>query len=107
MAPAPVCRPSAAADEQPNSRVHRKVMRRSLQARSLRLLARTYWRAWRRTRAPCVSLPSKRSWREVELAADNYKMGHTRVAGLDVTIERPAGSTRRGTSADGTERSRT
>lgn len=43
---------------------------------------------------------------KAQLAAGNYKMGHTRVAGLDVTIEHPAGSKRRGTATDGTEWSR-
>lgn len=34
-------------------------------------------------------------------AAGNYAMGHTRIAGMGVTIENPAGSTRRGTSPEG------
>ncbi len=34
--------------------------------------------------------------------AGNYKVGRTRIAGLDISIENPEGSERRGTSADGT-----
>ncbi|MGZ9893017.1 LPD5 domain-containing protein [Bordetella bronchiseptica] len=34
--------------------------------------------------------------------AGNYKVGRTRVAGLDISIENPEGSERRGTSPDGT-----
>lgn len=39
---------------------------------------------------------------EAQAKAGNYKKGHARVAGLDVTIENPRGSTRRGVSPDGT-----
>ncbi len=36
-----------------------------------------------------------------QIEAGNYRKGHTKVAGLDVSIENPAGSTRSGTGADG------
>lgn len=39
---------------------------------------------------------------EAQKGAGNYKVGHTRVAGLDISIENPQGSERRGTSPDGT-----
>ncbi|MFN3612943.1 MAG: LPD38 domain-containing protein [Rubrimonas sp.] len=35
--------------------------------------------------------------------AGNYRKGHIRIAGMDVTIENAAGSQRRGTARDGTE----
>lgn len=35
--------------------------------------------------------------------AGNYKKGHVRVAGLDISIENPQGSERRGTAPDGSE----
>lgn len=38
---------------------------------------------------------------EAQKQAGNYKMGHTNVQGLDVTIENPAGSVRSGTSPEG------
>lgn len=37
-----------------------------------------------------------------QVAAGNYKKGHTRWRGLDITIENPTGSVRRGTHKDGT-----
>lgn len=36
-----------------------------------------------------------------QIEADNYKQGHVRVGGLDITIENPAGSVRRGTDQAG------
>ena len=39
---------------------------------------------------------------DAQKAAGNYKVGRMRVAGLDISIENPQGSVRRGTSADGT-----
>jgi hypothetical protein len=39
---------------------------------------------------------------DAQKAAGNYKVGRMRIAGLDVSIENPQGSVRRGTSADGT-----
>ena len=38
---------------------------------------------------------------DAQRAAGNFQMGHVRIAGLDVTIEYPQGSVRRGTSKDG------
>ena len=38
---------------------------------------------------------------DAQKEAGNYKVGHTRVAGLDISIENPQGSERRGTSPDG------
>ncbi|MCA0342832.1 MAG: hypothetical protein LCH99_24275 [Proteobacteria bacterium] len=38
---------------------------------------------------------------EAQAAAGNYRKGHVKVGGLDVTIENPKGSVRRGTSASG------
>ncbi|HEV7247955.1 MAG TPA: LPD38 domain-containing protein [Shinella sp.] len=38
---------------------------------------------------------------EAQAAAGNYRKGHVKVGGLDVTIENPKGSTRRGTSLSG------
>ena len=38
---------------------------------------------------------------EAQKAAGNYKKGHIKVSGLDVTIENPAGSTRRGVDPGG------
>jgi hypothetical protein len=38
---------------------------------------------------------------DAQKAAGNYKVGRMRIAGLDVSIENPQGSVRRGTSADG------
>lgn len=38
---------------------------------------------------------------EAQKEAGNYKMGHMRIDGYDVTIENPNGSVRRGTDADG------
>lgn len=35
--------------------------------------------------------------------AGNYKKGHIKVGGLDVTVEHPSGSVRKGRAADGTE----
>lgn len=39
---------------------------------------------------------------EAQKEAGNYRKAHARIAGLDVTIENPRGSVRRGTSPDGT-----
>lgn len=39
---------------------------------------------------------------EAQKEAGNYRMGHIKVDGMDVTIENPKGSVRRGTDADGT-----
>lgn len=39
---------------------------------------------------------------EAQKRAGVYKMGHIKVAGLDISIENPQGSTRSGTSPDGT-----
>ncbi|MFY3305224.1 hypothetical protein ACOTEY_28990 [Achromobacter xylosoxidans] len=39
---------------------------------------------------------------DAQKGAGNYKVGRTRVAGLDISIENPEGSERRGTSPDGT-----
>ena len=38
---------------------------------------------------------------EAQKEADNYKKGHIKVDGLDITIEQPKGSIRRGTDANG------
>ncbi len=38
---------------------------------------------------------------DAQKAAGNYKKGHETIAGMDVSIENPAGSTRSGTDADG------
>ncbi|MDE6582705.1 MAG: hypothetical protein K2K47_09305, partial [Duncaniella sp.] len=38
---------------------------------------------------------------EAQKKAGNYKMGHVKVDGFDITIENPKGSVRRGTDADG------
>ena len=38
---------------------------------------------------------------EAQIEAGNYKKGHIKVAGLDITIENPRGSMRRGTDPDG------
>jgi hypothetical protein len=40
---------------------------------------------------------------EAQKEAGNYKMGHVKLAGLDISIENPAGSTRSGIDADGEE----
>lgn len=40
---------------------------------------------------------------EAQKEAGNYKVGRTRVAGLELSIENPEGSERRGTAPDGTE----
>ncbi len=40
---------------------------------------------------------------EAQKKAGNYKMGHVKVDGMDVTIENPKGSTRSGKDADGKE----
>lgn len=40
---------------------------------------------------------------EAQIKAGNYKKGHVRVDGYDVTIENPKGSVRRGTDASGKE----
>lgn len=39
---------------------------------------------------------------EAQAAAGNYTKGHLRLHGLDISVENPAGSTRRGVSPDGT-----
>lgn len=38
---------------------------------------------------------------EAQKEAGNYKMGHVKIDGLDISIENPKGSVRRGTDADG------
>ena len=38
---------------------------------------------------------------EAQKEAGNYRMGHVKIDGMDVTIENPKGSIRRGTDADG------
>jgi predicted RNA methylase len=38
---------------------------------------------------------------EKQIEAGNYKKGHVKVQGLDISVENPAGSTRSGTDADG------
>lgn len=38
---------------------------------------------------------------EAQIEAGNYKKGHIRLAGLDISIENPRGSVRRGTTPDG------
>lgn len=40
---------------------------------------------------------------EAQKEAGNYRMGHVRIDGLDITIENPRGSIRKGTDADGHE----
>lgn len=50
--------------------------------------------------SPSNSLPEPS---EAQKAAGNYKVGRTRVAGLELSIENPEGSERRGTSPDGTQ----
>lgn len=40
---------------------------------------------------------------EAQKEAGNYRMGHVRIDGLDITIESPRGSIRKGTDADGHE----
>ena len=40
---------------------------------------------------------------EAQIESGNYQKGHTRLHGLDITIENPKGSLRRGTDADGRE----
>ncbi|MDY4555455.1 MAG: helicase-related protein [Prevotella sp.] len=40
---------------------------------------------------------------EAQKRAGNYKMGHVRIDGFDVTIENPRGSVRRGTDASGNQ----
>ena len=40
---------------------------------------------------------------EAQKEAGNYRMGHVKIDGMDVTIENPKGSIRRGTDADGKE----
>lgn len=40
---------------------------------------------------------------EAQKKAGNYRMGHVRIDGLDITIENPRGSIRKGTDADGHE----
>lgn len=39
---------------------------------------------------------------DAQKEAGNYKVGRTRVAGLEISVENPAGSERRGTAPDGT-----
>lgn len=39
---------------------------------------------------------------DAQIAAGNFQMGHVTIAGLDVTVEWPQGSTRKGVSKDGT-----
>ena len=48
--------------------------------------------------SPKNDLPEPTS---AQKAAGNYRLGHTRLGGLDLSIENPAGSTRSGTSPDG------
>ena len=38
---------------------------------------------------------------QAQKEAGNYRLGHTRIAGLDLSIENPAGSTRRGVDENG------
>jgi hypothetical protein len=38
---------------------------------------------------------------DAQKAAGNYKVGRLRIAGMDISVENPQGSTRRGTDADG------
>lgn len=40
---------------------------------------------------------------QAQIEAGNYRKGHVRVAGLDISIENPRGSVRRGTRPDGSE----
>ncbi|WP_228129358.1 PLxRFG domain-containing protein [Acinetobacter modestus] len=40
---------------------------------------------------------------QAQIEAGNYKKGHVRIHGLDISIENPKGSTRSGTRPDGTE----
>ena len=49
--------------------------------------------------SPLSALPEPT---EAQLAAGNYQMGHVRIAGLDVTVEFPEGSVRKGVGKDGT-----
>lgn len=44
---------------------------------------------------------------QAQKEAGNYQKGHIKVAGLDISVENPEGSTRSGVSADGTEWSNT
>ena len=48
--------------------------------------------------SPLSSLPEPT---DAQLAAGNYQMGHVSIAGLDVTIEFPEGSVRKGVGKDG------
>jgi hypothetical protein len=49
--------------------------------------------------SPLSTLPEPTG---AQLAAGNYQMGHVRIAGLDVTVEFPEGSVRKGVGKDGT-----
>lgn len=49
--------------------------------------------------SPLNSLPEPT---DAQLAAGNYQMGHVSIAGLDVTVEFPEGSVRKGVGKDGT-----
>ena len=42
-----------------------------------------------------------------QIDANNYRLGHLRISGLDISIENPEGSTRSGTAPNGTEWSTT
>ncbi|UON42204.1 hypothetical protein IUJ48_08890 [Achromobacter xylosoxidans] len=61
--------------------------------------AGTAWCSWAST-MPSTTPASRpmRSWP----TAGNYKVGRTRIAGMDISIENPEGSERRGRSPDGT-----
>lgn len=54
--------------------------------------------------SPANALPEPT---DAQKEAGNYQKGHVRLAGLDVSIENPAGSTRSGTSPDGRQWSNT
>jgi hypothetical protein len=49
--------------------------------------------------SPLSALPEPT---DAQIAAGNYQMGHVRIAGLDVTVEFPEGSVRKGVAKDGT-----
>lgn len=48
--------------------------------------------------SPLSTLPEPT---DAQLAAGNYQMGHVTIAGLDVTVEFPEGSVRKGVGKDG------
>ncbi|WP_143486034.1 LPD38 domain-containing protein [Pseudomonas sp. PA15(2017)] len=57
-------------------------------------------RAQEAATSPSNSLPEPS---EAQIEAGNYRKGHVRVGGLDITIENPRGSVRRGKRPDGSE----